>query len=217
MKTPDDRDAEQSRCTSELTLAVAVQSNCAERAIRFPFFDHFLTIRVQSIINDPLGSVYFMIVLKAKMPKSLSDSLQADAFQLVPQCIIRIGSIDYFSKQNQRRVRRKLVFLENRFKGTFLSMMSQLCIRNVVRNCLFPFRYLQDLVRGNEEKFGLRIDELLDQPGTSHPVHFNLFSSNPFHGIIFATVDKVPQSTRCLSPRVRRHSFSSLPSRLARH
>jgi len=37
------------------------------------------------------------------------------------------------------------------------------------------------LFRRHEDEFGLRINELLDEPGARHPVHLHFLARNPFH------------------------------------
>src|SRR5262245_47328914 len=53
-----------------------------------------------------------------------------------------------------------------------------------------------DLVGGNKQEFGLRVNELADQPRASHAVNFYLFTSDPFH--------RDPRSFKGGLPQLRR-------------
>src|SRR6266478_5738538 len=45
-----------------------------------------------------------------------------------------------------------------------------------------PLGFVRNLVGRHEEKFGVFVHELPDEPGAGHAIYFNSLSSNPFHG-----------------------------------
>src|SRR6266481_8631925 len=55
-----------------------------------------------------------------------------------------------------------------------------------------PLGFVRNLVGRHEEKFGVFVHELPDEPRAGHTIYFNSLSSNPFHGrsapIIFLIV-----------------------------
>ena len=57
--------------------------------------------------------------------------------------------------------------------------MPELAVRNVEDNSVADFCPVS--VVWKENKFGVGIDKVPDQPGTRHPIDFNLFASDPFH------------------------------------
>jgi len=56
-------------------------------------------VGVESIIDDPLGRIQFVVVLEAQVPKAFSDSFQSRAFGLIAKRIVSISSINNSTEQ----------------------------------------------------------------------------------------------------------------------
>src|SRR3954464_13489136 len=85
-------------------------------AIRLALAHHFLTIRVEGIIHDPLGGVLFVVVLETQVTETLGNRLQSWPLGLVPERIVGIRAIHDLAKQNQRCVARQVVLFEDGLK-----------------------------------------------------------------------------------------------------
>src|SRR5437868_2303119 len=59
---------------------------------------HFLTIGVERIIHDPLGSVLFVVVFESQVAEALGDGLQSGSLGLVPERIVGIRTVDDFAQ-----------------------------------------------------------------------------------------------------------------------
>src|SRR5437899_12798556 len=59
--------------------------------------------------------------------------------------------------------------------------MGQLYPLCVIRYRAGVFDYLRNVLRRDEEKFRIFVNELFDQPGTGDAVDLRLFAGNPFH------------------------------------
>src|SRR5437867_12923730 len=75
----------------------------------------------------------------------------------------------------------------NRWGRSPLQPVSVFDIGYIVRNRILPPRHCQDLIGGNEEELGLRINEFPNQPGTSHAVHLYFLTRYPFHRFSFVS------------------------------
>ena len=71
-----------------------------EHPVWFPFAHHLLAVSIKSVIDDPLGRIEFMVVLKAQVPKAFSDSFKSWAFGLIPERIVGVSPIDDFTEQD---------------------------------------------------------------------------------------------------------------------
>ena len=67
-------------------------------------------------------------------------------------------------------------------------MVAQFAARRVEYSTVLDF--LPPRIVRKENKFRLRIDELSDQPWTSHAIDFDPFTSNPFHNHFWPGVRK---------------------------
>ena len=105
-----------------------------EPTVRLPTSHHFLAVRIQRIVNNPLGRIDFVVVLKLQVAKSLRDGIQPRAFRLLPQRVVSVRAIHNLSKQCECRVARQIVFLQNRVERTFLSAVPQFH-RGDVKRC----------------------------------------------------------------------------------
>src|SRR6266704_1339722 len=59
--------------------------------------------------------------------------------------------------------------------------MTQFHIFHVIRNGSFFFGDFHDLIVGNEQKFGVLVYKLFDEPGASHTVYLDMFTGDPLH------------------------------------
>src|SRR2546428_10503332 len=98
-----------------------------------PALHHFLAVRIQRIVNNPLGRIDFVVVLKIQAAKPFRDGIQPRAFRLLPQRVVSVRAIHNLSKQCECRVARQIVFLQNRLERTFLAVMPQFNRGNVKR------------------------------------------------------------------------------------
>src|SRR5438094_4536779 len=87
--------------------------------------------------------------------------------------------------------------------------MTEFDIRHVERGRSFLLCCRHHRFGRNEKEFGLRIDELLDEPGTSDPVHFHSFACDPFHGCILWGIIR---EFRCCPSYGVRDTITALPS-----
>src|SRR6266849_8186863 len=87
----------------------------------------------------------------------------------------------------------ELVFVQERNKGTMVTVMPQLHVGNVVWNSLLALGDLHDLAGGDEEEHRFAIDEPVNQPWTCDAVHACLLSGHPLHGALL--------SVRCIGIR----------------
>src|SRR6266576_1598681 len=91
---------------------------------------------------------------------------------------MRVGRAHNFAKQKKRRIT-QLVLLQDGIEGNILTVVSQVAIWNVINGSIFDRRPVG--VMWQKNKFRVGIDELSDQPRTSHPVHFDFLACDPLH------------------------------------
>src|SRR5579884_816056 len=93
--------------------------------------------------------------------------------------------------------------------------MAELAVRNVEHDSIFDFIPIS--IAWQEDKLCVRIDKFLDEPRTSHAVHFNFLASDPFHELDFVSWQPgsgMRSLLRCFTARIK--SLLVLrPSRLA--
>src|SRR2546426_8420968 len=53
--------------------------------------------------------------------------------------------------------------------------------RCVERNCIFTCGRFEELALADEQELSFRINEAADQPWAGDTIHFDIFTSNPFH------------------------------------
>src|SRR6266487_6719669 len=95
------------------------QVNLASRdkvAIGLALAHHGLTIGVECVIDDPLGLVLLVIILETQMAEAFGDSFESWSLGLVPERIVGIRTVDDLAEQDEGRVTREVVLLENGFK-----------------------------------------------------------------------------------------------------
>lgn len=66
----------------------------AEGPIRLSALYHFFAVFVQRIVNNPLGRVDFVVVLKIQVAKSFCNGAQPGTLRLLPQGVVSICAID---------------------------------------------------------------------------------------------------------------------------
>jgi hypothetical protein len=91
-----------------------------------------------------------------------------------------IGSMDDLSQAQQTRVG-QFVLCDDRFEGTFATVMSELNPGRIERDRSRFGGSLLNLILGYEEEFGVRVNESADEPGTSDSVDMYVRSSYPQH------------------------------------
>src|SRR6266436_4980628 len=153
----------------------------AEGSIWLPALHHLLAVGVERIVNNPLGRIDFVVILKIQTAKPFCDSVQPRALRLLPQCVVGIRPIHDLPKQRQCGVLRQFVFLQNRFKRTFLTVVAQFHRGDVKRRGPQFLRLAHHPLRRNKVELRLRIHKLLDQPWASHSVDLYVLTRNPFH------------------------------------
>src|SRR5713226_449127 len=85
-----------------LLFPVSPGSICApsaESPIRLTALHHLFAVRVERIVNNPLGRVNFVVVLKIQPAKPFRDGVQPRALRLLPQRVVRIRAIHDLPKQ----------------------------------------------------------------------------------------------------------------------
>src|SRR6266852_3826332 len=153
----------------------------AESSVWLSALHHLLAIRVQRIINNPLGCIDFVIVLKIQAAKPFRDGVQPSALRLLPQRVVGVRAIHDLAKQHQRRIRRQTVFLQNRLERTFLAVVTQFHGWHIKGHCSEFLRFAHHLLRWNKMKFRLRVHKFSDQPGARHSIDLYMFTRNPLH------------------------------------
>src|SRR5579859_7324790 len=167
--------------TIPFLLHSSVMASLLERAIRFTLFQHLLAIGIKSIIDDPLGSILFMIIFIAQVTEALSNGVESCRLWLLPQRVVGISPIDNLAKQYQRWISGQAIFLENGFKGTLLAVVAQFHIFHIIGDGPFALGDLHHLIGGHKEELGFLVYEFFNQPGASYTVYFHSFACNPFH------------------------------------
>lgn len=152
-----------------------------ESAIRFTSTHHLLTISVEGVVYDPLGGIDLVIVLIAQVTEAFGDGVQPCRFGLVPERVVRVRPVDDLRQQDEGRITGEVVLLHDGVEGAFLAVMTEFYVRHVIGDGSLPLSGLHHLVGRDEQKLGLRVHELLDEPRTSHSVHLDSFSCYVFH------------------------------------
>src|SRR5438270_11965811 len=110
---------------------------------------------------------------------------------------MRVGRAHNFAKQKKRRIT-QLVLLQDGIEGNILTVVSQVAIWNVINGSIFDRRPVG--VMRQKNKFRVGIDELSDQPRTSHPVDFDFLACDPLH------------ARRCIPKSLLRRPLGQSPS-----
>src|SRR6266446_2137675 len=153
----------------------------AKRSVRLSPFHHFFAVRIQRVVNNPLGRIDFVVAPEVQMAKTLRNGVQPGGLRLLPQGIIGVRAIHNFPKQHQRCITRQIIFLQNCLKRALLPMVSQLYSRYVKWHGPQLLRFAHHLLPQHKIKFRLRVHKFSDQPGARHSIDFYVFMRNPSH------------------------------------
>src|SRR5882757_415552 len=78
--------------TPSLPLPALIASlPSTESSVWLPALHHLLAIRVQRIVNNPLGCIDFVVVLKIQASKPFRDGVQPRALRLLPQRVVGVA------------------------------------------------------------------------------------------------------------------------------
>src|SRR5258708_12260732 len=130
----------------KLIFVLRLFSLSLEHPVWFPLAHHLLAIGIESVIDDPLGRIEFVVVLEAQVPKAFSNSFKPCAFGLIPERIIGIRSINNFSEQYQCSAAGKIVFFQYCFERTLVAVVSQFHAFDVEWGGIDPLGFVGDLV-----------------------------------------------------------------------
>src|SRR6266481_3003619 len=72
---------------------------------------HLLAVRVQRVVDDPLGGIELVIVPVAEPTEPLGDCLEPCGLRLVPERVVRVRAVHDLRKEKECRVRAEPVFL----------------------------------------------------------------------------------------------------------
>ena len=100
----------------------SIRASSAESPVRLSAIHHLFAVRVERLVNNPLGRIDFVVVPEIKMAKPFRDGLQPRALRLLPQRVIGIRAIHDLPEQHECRIPRQIVLLQNRLEGTFLAI-----------------------------------------------------------------------------------------------
>ena len=87
---------------------------------------------------------------------------------------------DDFGEQLQSRVA-EFEFFHDGVERNIFAVMPEFAALNVERRRAKFLGLGFDLLHRHKDKFGLGVNELLDEPRTRHAVHFHFLTSDPFH------------------------------------
>ena len=93
---------------------------------------------------------------------------------------MRVGGADDFAEQRERGVG-EFVFLEDGIERHVFAVMTEFADVNIERRRAQFARLRLDLLIRHEDKFGLRVNELLDESRAGHAVNLHFLAGNPFH------------------------------------
>src|SRR4029077_7495621 len=139
-------------------------------------------ILVECVIDRELPRQSFVIG-KPQSSKALRDGPQGSPFDSNLFLALDVGCTDDQCEPCQSRGL-KMVVLNDRFEtAAWTAVVKFDCrqMRRVERDRFFSGSALQQLALINKKKLGVRVDEVSDQPRASDPIHFDVFTSNPFH------------------------------------
>src|SRR5260370_1973899 len=107
----------------------------AEGSIWLPALHHLLAVCVDRIVNNPLGRIDFVVILKIQTAKPFCDSDQPRALRLLPQRVVRIRAIHDLPEQRKCRISSQFVFLQYRLERAFLAVVAQFHCGDVKQRC----------------------------------------------------------------------------------
>src|SRR5260370_13646614 len=163
-------------CTCSPGLSRYLRLECA---VGLALTNHGLAVGIEGIVDNPFRRILLMIILVAQMPEAFGNSVESRSFRLMPERIVGISAIDNFSQQYQSRVRGQVILLEDDLKRAGLALVSQFHALHIIGYRPFLLSNLQHRICWAEDKFGLPIHKLRDEPGAGHSVHFATFPTSP--------------------------------------
>src|SRR5258705_7778800 len=103
-------------------VRAGTRASAHEVAVRLAALYHLAAIRIERVIDNPLGRIVFVVILEAEMPKAFGDSFESWSLGLMIQGVIGVGAVDDPPKQHQRRIAGQLVFFQDSLKRAFLAV-----------------------------------------------------------------------------------------------
>src|SRR4051812_3053899 len=115
------------------------------------------------------------------MPETLGDRLEPRRLRPVPERVVRVGAVDDLGQERERRIATEFVLLDQRLKGTFLTVVAELDAGHVERYGARASGDLHHPFRRHEQKLGGRVDELADEPGAGDSILLDALAGDPLH------------------------------------
>ena len=119
---------------------------------------------------------------------------------------MRVGRANDLGEQMQSRILEPILFQDG-VELHVLAVMSQFASFHIEWDRAQLARLALHLFRRDEDKLGLRVNELLEQPRARHPVNFHLFTGYPLHSFSLRRVQGASNShskpggwPRCCEP-----------------
>src|SRR5438477_5670706 len=143
-----------------------------------PLRASFAQPRVQRIVDDEAMSQLLVVVVEHP-GQAQRYRQQSRALRLQIQSF-RIGASNDPRELGQRGIS-QFVLGEKCIKTAEWAVVRQFDASYVIWNGARFARDALHIVRRNEQKLRVLVDETLDEPGARDPVDLRSFSSNPFH------------------------------------
>src|SRR6266851_517655 len=135
-------------------------------------------VRVQGIVRRELLGHVVVVVLRHRL-ESRRQRVEARGLRReLPR--VGIGAAYDECQRAQRRLR-ELVLVQERVERAALAVVTELDVRDVVRDRALPLGDLSHLVARHEQKRWVAVDESADQPGACDAIDACLLSGDPFH------------------------------------
>src|SRR5216683_5132770 len=145
-----------------IIFLTSIRWGCFESAIESALAHHLPAVSVERVIDDPLGGILFVVVLETQVAEPLGNRLQPFSLRLAPERVVGIRAVDDLAEQDQGRVTRQSILLENGLKRAFLAVVSQFYRFHVIGNGSLSFSYLHHLVSGDEQELCVLVHKFLD-------------------------------------------------------
>src|SRR5438876_1073812 len=150
---------------------------CVSLVIRHSSFLYApFALRIQRVVDDKLA-LENLVIREAQHAKSARNPPQPLPGRM-RIARIRIGRPDDVGQQEQRRVR-KMILFQDRVKRDIFAVVAQFAIGDVVNDSIANLRPV-GLAR-QEDELCLRVYEVLDKPRASHAVDLDLLARDPLH------------------------------------
>src|SRR5215213_5299394 len=105
-----------------------------ESAVGFAAPDHLFAVRVEGVVDDPLGRIELVVVFVTEMTEALGNRVESRPFGLMPERIVGVSSVDDPAEQHQCGIAVELILLDDRLERALLAVMTQFDVRHVVWN-----------------------------------------------------------------------------------